>query len=177
MIVINYRRYRWPTRAARPAPPRGCRGDTGRVDEYPVTDLAAYLAGRWRLDREIVDAVGARIGTFAGRADLTTEDAWTLRYHERGTLELGAHSGEATRALRYHLTDPGRADVHFDHGGFFHTVDLRDGGCRAEHLCVADLYRVTYRIAGPDDWSQEWTVTGPAKAHTIRSAFRRDSAC
>ncbi|OZM71792.1 hypothetical protein CFN78_18360 [Amycolatopsis antarctica] len=143
------------------------------MDPFPVTDLESYLGGHWRIDRVIVDAAGAPAGGFTGHAAITPEGDGVLRYRERGTLRLGTHTGEASRTLRYEVTGPGRADVRFEHGGFFHAVDLREGRWRTEHPCAADLYRVAYRVLGPGQWSQEWTVSGPAKDHTIRSAFHR----
>lgn len=143
------------------------------MDAYPVTDLTAYLSGRWRLDREIVAASGEPLGRFDGTCDFFAEGAEIVQ-RERGVLDFGAHHGEATRELRFRLTGPGTADVHFDHGGFFHAVDLTSGTWLASHPCAEDLYRVEYRVLGADHWRHEWTVRGPSKDHVIFSAFRRD---
>lgn len=141
---------------------------------HPVPDLTGYLAGTWRLHREIHDPDGAPLGTFTGTATFTPREA-DLDYVERGTLSLGGYSGPAHRALRYHVTGPGQAAVHFDHGGFFHDLDLRDGLWRAEHPCSADLYRGEFHIQGPDRWIQHWSVSGPTKNHALTTTYLRES--
>jgi hypothetical protein len=143
-----------------------------KVHHHPVSDLAAYFAGQWRLHREIVDERGTPMGTFTGEAIFTAEGT-ELIYHEQGTLNLGDHHAPAHRTLHYRITGPGQASVHFDYGDFFHDLDLRDGHWRAEHPCSADLYQGEFTIQGPDSWAQVWTVSGPTKNHTLRTEFRR----
>lgn len=135
-------------------------------------DLAAYFCGRWSLHREITDDAGQPVGSFAGRAEFRVEDG-VLIYHERGELELGAHRGPAERTLHYRITGPGQAEVHFDHGGFFHDLDLRSGHWEVDHPCRADLYRGEFDLDGPDRWRQRWHVSGPAKANVLTSRFER----
>ncbi|MEV6231388.1 DUF6314 family protein [Saccharopolyspora shandongensis] len=144
--------------------------DTG----FRVTDLVAYFAGRWGLDRKIVDSTGAGMATLTGVASFTSEDD-ALVYRESGTLVMGEYQGPATRVLHFRVRGPGLADVHFDHGGFFHDLDLRDGRWSVRHPCRDDLYRGEVVIHGPDDWCQVWIVTGPAKSYTTTTAFRRMS--
>ncbi|MEU6264558.1 DUF6314 family protein [Saccharopolyspora shandongensis] len=141
---------------------------------FRVTDLVVYFAGRWGLDRKIVDSAGAVLAVFTGVADFTPDDD-VLVYQERGTLVMGEHQGSATRVLRFRVRGPGLADVHFDHGGFFHDLDLRDGRWSVRHPCRDDLYRGEVVVHGPDAWCQMWTVTGPAKSYTSTTEFRRMS--
>lgn len=70
---------------------------------------------------------------------------------------------------------PGRADVHFDHGGFFHELDLRAGHWATDHPCRDDLYRGSYEVLDARRWRQEWAVRGPAKDHLIVTRFTRAS--
>ncbi|WP_263252756.1 DUF6314 family protein [Saccharopolyspora rosea] len=142
---------------------------------FPVTDLTAHFAGWWGVDREIVDPAGAQLAVFTGVASFTPDDD-ALVYRERGTLVMGENQASATRVLHYRLRGPGRADVHFDHGGFFHDLDLRTGRWSASHPCRADLYRVEFLVQDPDTWWQEWAVTGPAKSYTSTTEFRRRPA-
>jgi uncharacterized protein DUF6314 len=142
---------------------------------FPVTDLVAYFAGRWALDREIADLGGARIAEFTGTATFTPDET-TLVYQERGTLSMDGHRGPATRTLCYRLRGPGQADAHFDHGGFFHALDLRSGRWSTRHPCRDDLYQGEFVVRGPDAWRQDWTVTGPAKSYTLATTFRRATA-
>lgn len=138
----------------------------------PAPDLAEYFAGRWVLRRDIADDAGARLGGFAGEAEFTAGSG-ELVYRETGELELGDHRGPAQRTLHYRLLDPATASVHFDHGGYFHDLDLRSGRWRVEHPCRADLYRGEYAVHGPGSWWQRWHVAGPAKAHVLTTEFTR----
>ncbi|MGI8306531.1 DUF6314 family protein [Saccharopolyspora hattusasensis] len=140
--------------------------------DFRVIDLVAYFAGRWELDRKIVDSAGAGLAVFTGVADFTPDDD-ALVYQERGTLVMGEHRGPATRVLRFRVRGPGLADVHFHHGGFFHDLDLRDGRWSVRHPCRDDRYLGEFVIHGPDVWWQVWTVAGPAKSYTSTTAFRR----
>jgi Family of unknown function (DUF6314) len=141
------------------------------VGVYPVTDLAGYFAGRWLMERDLYDADGPA-GTVAGSAEFTV-DGESLRYREQGVLDTGSYRGPVTRALEYRLRGPGQASVHFDHGGFFHDVDLREGRWSSAHPCADDRYRGEYRILGPNSWRLEWSVTGPKKDNVYVTRFRR----
>lgn len=143
------------------------------MNTYPVTDLPGYLTGRWRLDREIHEPDGTPIGTFTGTATFTA-DGEVLDYAESGTLATGGYSGPAHRALRYHVTGPGQAEVYFDYGEFFHDLDLRHGAWRTDHPCSADLYRGEFHTHDADRWTQAWTVSGPTKNHVLRTTYHRE---
>ncbi|APU15636.1 hypothetical protein UA75_18530 [Actinoalloteichus sp. GBA129-24] len=138
----------------------------------PVADLPAYLLGRWRLEREILDVTGSRLGSVTGIAEVLDHDD-RLGYTEQGELVLATYRGPVSRRLDYRLTGPGRAEVHFDHGGFFHEVDLRDGRWSTRHPCRDDDYQGCYHVVDEDRWRQRWTVTGPRKDHAIVTEFRR----
>jgi hypothetical protein len=146
----------------------------GPATGFPVTDLVAYFVGRWGVDRKILDSAGVGIAVFTGVAGFTP-DQDALVYRERGTLVMGEHRGPASRVLHYRVRGPGRADVHFDHGGFFHALDLRSGLWSVRHPCRDDLYWGEFVVHGPDVWWQEWTAVGPAKSYTSTTVFRRRS--
>ncbi|SFB56027.1 hypothetical protein SAMN05216266_11988 [Amycolatopsis marina] len=141
---------------------------------HPVRELAGFLAGNWLVEREIATAADIRIGTFHGTVVVEAVDG-ELVYREEGVLDLGTHRGPATRVLRYRPTGAARADVHFEHGGYFHDVDLCTGRWQVEHPCRADHYLGEYRVFGSTHWQQRWQVTGPAKDHTIVTDFRRSA--
>ena len=145
------------------------------MDSFPVTDLVAYFAGEWQLEREIRTADGVPAGEVTGTATFTETDG-VLVYLEEGELRWGGYTGPVTRTLHYRPAGPGRAAVHFDHGGFFHDVDLRTGGWTAEHPCRADVYRGEYHVVDAGHWRQEWAVRGPAKDHLIVTTFSRAPA-
>ncbi|WP_290054256.1 DUF6314 family protein [Amycolatopsis solani] len=144
------------------------------MEYWPVPDLAAHFAGAWRLDREILTAGGEVAGEVTGTATFTEEDG-DLVYREAGEMRLGTYTGPVTRTLRYRPTAPGRADVHFDHGGFFHELDLRAGHWATDHPSRADLYRGSYQVLDARRWRQEWAVRGPAKDHLIVTRFTRST--
>ncbi|GAA3566292.1 DUF6314 family protein [Amycolatopsis ultiminotia] len=142
---------------------------------FPITDLAGYFAGGWRLEREIAGVDGAAMGRAGGRAVFTLEDG-VLVYREDGQMRLGTHTGPFTRTLHYRIAGDGLAAVHFDHGGFFHDLDLTTGEWVAGHPCRDDFYRGSYRVLDRGNWRQEWVVRGPAKDHVITSRFTRDES-
>lgn len=65
-------------------------------------------------------------------------------------------------------------DVFFDDGRPFHRLDLSAGMDNPEHPCSPDVYRGSFLVSGPDAWSYEWSVTGPAKDLLLTSELRRD---
>lgn len=143
------------------------------MDTYPVFDLADYLGGRWSLEREIRDGHDRRLGTVTGTVEVTLEGG-VLVYYEQGTLDLGTYRGPAHRTVHYRITGPGQAEVYFDYGEFFHELDLREGRWDTRHPCRDDLYRGEFRVHGPHEWEQRWTVAGPTKNHTLTTRLRRD---
>ncbi|WP_033294654.1 DUF6314 family protein [Amycolatopsis jejuensis] len=142
---------------------------------FPITDLIGYFSGEWELAREIADVGGNPMGRATGHATFTCTDD-LLVYRETGELHLGEHRGPFIRTLHYHPAGGPRAAVHFDHGGFFHDLDLATGEWTTEHPCQADWYHGSYRLLGDRLWEQEWVVTGPAKDHVIRTRFSRGPA-
>lgn len=139
-----------------------------------VVDLADFLRGSWRIDREILDVGSGITGRFTGSArfEADAEVRSLLRYIEHGTVQLASHRGPAFRRLGYHLAGP-HARVVFDDGRHFHDLDLRGGLWEVEHPCRADLYRGRFEVDGADRWRQEWTVTGPHKDQLIRTILER----
>jgi hypothetical protein len=154
-----------------------CPVDESRdMDRAEVVDLAAFLQGAWRVERDIVDQSGpSGSGAFTGRATFTPDDAvpGLLRYVEQGTVELGTHRGPAFRHLAYHLDGP-RAQVRFDDGRHFHDLDLRTGVWEVFHPCRADLYHGRFEVDDHHRWHQRWTVTGPRKHHHIVTVLVRE---
>lgn len=139
-----------------------------------VVDLADFLHGVWRIDREVHDADRRSAGHFSGWGSFEADAGvpGLLRYVEHGMVQLGAHRGRAFRRLGYHVDGP-CARVVFDDGRFFHDLDLRDGVCEVEHPCRADLYRGRFEVEHAGRWRQEWRVTGPHKDQLIRTTLER----
>jgi hypothetical protein len=145
------------------------------VPGVQILDLADFLNGTWRVEREILDSsVKGQSGQFTGWATFTPapEVPGLLRYVEDGTVRLGSHRGRAVRRLGYHLDGP-CARVVFDDGRYFHDLDLRDGVWEVEHPCRADRYRGRFEVDHAQRWRHEWSVTGPHKHHRIRTVLER----
>lgn len=129
--------------------------------------LVAFLAGEWSVSRQINEDAEA----FTGVARFVAEGP-DLRWQETGRLRLGGYAGTASRAYRIVPAAAGW-EVCFDDGRPFHALDLADGRCEARHLCGPDLYRGLYLIQDPDRLTVVWRVTGPGRADTIASDYRR----
>jgi hypothetical protein len=139
---------------------------------FPVADLRAFLAGRWRIVRGIEDRRAAQTGRLDGLGFWTPEGTGLL-YREDGVLRLGDFRGRAGRAYRYEFPRPGRAEVRFPDGRGFHPLDLSTGEWRAGHRCGGDLYEGRFRAEGPLAWTVRWRVTGPRKDFVLVSRYRR----
>ncbi len=128
--------------------------------------------GRWKVQRSIEDRLSGQPGAFEGEALFTPFGAGRLRYEEEGHLRLG--SGLPMRARRvylWHVTADG-VEVRFEDGRPFHRFGLA-GGAGEDHLCGADLYRVTYGFQDWPQWWAGWTVTGPRKNYRMISRYTR----
>lgn len=147
-------------------------GVTG--EPWPVADVLAFLAGRWRVERTVRDLAADVTGTFAGATDFSAMDGGGLLHVESGTFTWRGVARPAERTLRY-LPDetPGTAVVRFADGRFFHGLDLRAGHHVADHPCSADLYRGTFTVYGAGHWRTVWRVRGPAKDLVLTTEYRR----
>ncbi|WP_438484672.1 DUF6314 family protein [Streptomyces sp. S186] len=139
-----------------------------------VPDAAAYLAGRWRIERAVHDLRAGRVGSFRGTADFRPDGPdGTLCHTEEGELTWDGVVHPATRTLRLRPCPDGTAEVTFADGRPFHDLDLRTGRWTAVHPCAADRYEGTFTAVAADRWHLEWRVTGPAKDQLLRSVYRR----
>jgi Family of unknown function (DUF6314) len=136
----------------------------------PIADLAAFLAGRWRIDRRLDALAGAH---FSGEAVCRRSRIGFLSYSEHGTLTLGGKRLEAGRDLVYRLLTSSSAAVYLTDGSFFHPLDLSSGYKRVRHLCEADTYIGQFLVVSFDEYCVEWHVRGPRKSYTSRSRFER----
>lgn len=147
--------------------------------------LRGYLlgpgpAGRWSVQRTLVDRAAGTRGTFAGVVTFSeTDDDGALRFHEEGTVrwpaaEGGTFTGPATRDYVLRPTDsPDAMDMEFPDGRPFHRMSFTADASQDRHWCDPDTYRVTYSLTGPDQFSYAWDVTGPRKDLLLESVLRR----
>ncbi len=137
-----------------------------------ILDLKAFLQGVWELTRTREDRRAGQRGRLDGQAVFAPAGAG-LVYRERGMLRLGAFTGPAERVYRYGFARPQRAEVAFEDGSLFHSLELSEAGWRVEHRCRNDLYRGLFRLAAPGAWEAVWLVTGPRKDHRLVTRYTR----
>jgi hypothetical protein len=133
-----------------------------------VALLSAYLPGAWSVTRVINGGADG----FTGSACFEPDGGGGMCWRERGRLRLGGYDGEARRT--YLIVPDGDAWlVRFDDGRPFHSLQLSGGRAEAEHLCGPDVYRGVYELRDEDSFTVVWTVSGPGRADTISSVYRR----
>jgi hypothetical protein len=149
-----------------------------------IPDLFRYLHGSWDCRRDIDDRLGGVRGSYSGTADFSYADRPTdpadagpedvLVHAEQGEMKWSGAVYPTSRTLLLHPgASPGTAEVTFDDGRPFHTLDLRSGEWTAQHPCAADHYTGHFRILDQDHWLLRWTVTGPAKDTVLTSRYTR----
>ncbi len=142
-----------------------------------VTDTLAFMRGGWQLDRVLTDHRSGTRGRFTGLALVSPAAAglspgeW--QYTETGELVFGAHSGPATRRLRYQEQPGGTVAVRFADGRPFYVLDLRSGYCQAEHGCGPDHYLLSHRVLGAGLLEEQWRVRGPDKDYLAITRMER----
>ncbi|MEU3857412.1 DUF6314 family protein [Streptomyces sp. NPDC028722] len=146
------------------------------MDEFwPVADLLAHLAGRWRAERSVRDLASGDTGHFTGETVFGPLDGGGLLHTESGTFTWQGVTRPATRTLRFLPgATPGRADVRFADGRPFHALDLTSGRHVADHPCAADLYRGEFTVRDAGHWRTVWRVGGPAKDLVLVTDYVRE---
>ncbi|MFI2414272.1 DUF6314 family protein [Streptomyces sp. NPDC018947] len=142
---------------------------------WPVPDVLAHLAGRWRTERKVRDLASGDTGRFTGTTLFESVAGGGLRGHESGVFTWRGVSRPAERTLRYEPgAAPGTADVRFADGRPFHALDLTSGRHVADHPCAADLYRGEFTVRDADHWRTVWRVAGPAKDLLLTTEYTRE---
>ncbi|MFE2052908.1 DUF6314 family protein [Streptomyces sp. NPDC059459] len=141
---------------------------------WPVPDVLAYLAGRWRTERSVCDLASGAEGRFEGDTDFGVLAGGGLLSRESGAFTWQGVTRPAGRTLRYEPgAAPGTADVRFADGRPFHGLDLTTGRHVADHPCAADLYRGEFTVRDRDHWRTVWRVGGPAKDLLLTTDYVR----
>ncbi|MFF8907408.1 DUF6314 family protein [Streptomyces olivaceoviridis] len=144
---------------------------------WPVPDVLAHLAGRWRVERAVRDLASGGEGRFTGTTVFTALDGGGLLHEESGTFTWQGVPRPAGRTLRFLPgPGPGRADVRFADGRPFHELDLTTGRYVADHPCAADFYRGEFTVRDADHWRTVWRVGGPAKDLVLTTDYAREGA-
>ncbi|CAL9395045.1 hypothetical protein SUDANB108_01349 [Streptomyces sp. enrichment culture] len=151
-------------------------GERGRMGEFwPVPDVLAYLAGRWRVTRSVRDLASGAEGEFTGSTLFDARETGGLLHLESGTFVWQGVARPAERTLRFLPGPGGTADVRFADGRPFHDLDLTSGRHVADHPCAADLYRGEFTVRDADHWRTVWRVRGPAKDLVLRTEYARET--
>jgi hypothetical protein len=147
------------------------------MDEFwPVTDVLAYLAGRWRVARTVRDLATGDAGRFTGTTGFDPLPGGGLLHREAGTFTWRGVARPAERTLRFLPgAVPGTADVRFADGRPFHDLDLTSGRYVADHPCAADLYRGEFTVRDAGHWRTVWRVGGPHKDLRLVTEYARVS--
>jgi hypothetical protein len=143
---------------------------------WPVPDVLAYLAGRWRVSRSVRDLASGADGEFTGTTEFRADEEWPggLLHHELGTFVWQGVARPAERTLRFLPGPGGTADVRFADGRPFHDLDLTSGRHVADHPCALDLYRGEFAVHDSDHWRTVWRVRGPAKDLVLFTDYARE---
>jgi hypothetical protein len=150
---------------------------TGIVRYWPVADVLAHLAGRWRVERSVLDLASGGEGRFEGGTLFGPLPGGGLLHEESGTFTWQGVARPAERILRFLPgTTPGTADVRFTDDRPFHHLDLTSGRYVADHPCAADLYRGEFTVHDADHWRTVWRVGGPAKDLVLTTGYTRVTA-
>ncbi|MGW1539724.1 DUF6314 family protein [Streptomyces sp. NPDC002309] len=140
---------------------------------WPVPEVLAYLAGRWRVRRSVRDLASGDEGHFDGTTEFAPLGGGLL-HEESGTFVWRGVARPAGRTLRFLPgAAPGTADVRFADGRPFHDLDLTTGRHVADHPCSADLYRGEFTVGDEDRWRSVWRVRGPAKDLVLATDYTR----
>ncbi|MGC9499774.1 DUF6314 family protein [Streptomyces sp. WG7] len=143
---------------------------------WPVPDVLAFLAGRWRTERSVRDLASGAEGRFVGTTAFDAMAGGGLLSRESGAFTWQGVTRPAERTLRYEPgAAPGTADVRFADGRPFHGLDLTSGRHVADHPCAADLYRGEFTVRDEDRWRTVWRVGGPAKDLLLTTDHLRES--
>jgi Family of unknown function (DUF6314) len=140
-----------------------------------VTDTLAFVRGGWQIDRVLTDHRTGTRGRFTGHALVVPapDQPGEWHYTETGELCFAAHTGPASRRLRYQGLPDGTVAVRFADGRPFYVLDLRTGQAQAEHGCGPDQYLLSHRVLGTGLLEEEWRVRGPAKDYRALTRLAR----
>lgn len=120
-----------------------------------------------------MDQLTGQTGRFDGVATLSPQGDTDLHYSESGQIQM-AQGPVMTAERRYRWAfGDGLVVVSFDDGRPFHSFAPGVSGDGTDHLCGADLYRVTYGFAQWPVWTAVWQGSGPRKDYTLDSRYWR----
>lgn len=142
-----------------------------------VSHLRHYLEHPWRFQRQIVHHHTGQVANIKGTVlwkKVSKPDAVpTLLYHETGVIELADYTGKATQTHYYQFPSEADAEIYFNDGRLFYTLNLTTSHCEIRHLCGEDVYDGVFDAVSETTYQQIWRVTGPHKNYTSHTTFSR----
>jgi hypothetical protein len=136
-------------------------------------NLQQWLIGSWSLYKEISDFFINREGAFTGKALFKPTSPFRIQYWEEGELSYGNYRGFATQEYMYTFHSPHTASIYRTKQDFFYDLDLREGSCKVEHLCGADLYKGYIMVESDNIWKIFWDIKGPRKKLKMKYIYKR----
>lgn len=131
-------------------------------------------AGRWAVQRDLLDRAEGTRGTFSGVVHFVPTDDDGLALREEGTMRWPSFTGPASREyLLKNTARPDALDVFFPDGRPFHTMSFTPEANQDQHWCDPDTYRVAYAYGDADRFSYTWDVKGPKKDLLLASHLVR----
>ncbi len=128
-----------------------------------------WFAGRWGMQRLILNVPDKVVGEFWGEAEFLPDDQG-LTCRESGVLRFEGQDFQSGRVLLFRFPKPGRVSVAFEDGREFHEFDVARP--EAVHTCDPDVYMVHYRFES-DSWETRWEVHGPKKDYVMETRYSR----
>jgi hypothetical protein len=144
-------------------------------DTCPVADLRRFFEGRWGIVREIDDrrAGAQHVMHGTGQFQPTPGEPAALIYDEEVVWQPAGQTMTGTRRYLIAEISGARAQVLFDDGRLFHSLDLSGGSCLVHHDCPPDFYDGQYRVLDGDRFLVRWTVAGPRKDSILLTTYTR----
>ncbi|TLM72718.1 DUF6314 family protein [Pseudarthrobacter sp. NamB4] len=154
----------------------------------PEQDLRSYLlsagrpgpsagsagAGRWTIQRDLLDRAEGTRGTFSGVVLFLPTSDGNLALREEGTMRWPSFTGPASREYVLRATErPDALDVFFPDSRPFHRMSFSPEASLDSHWCDPDTYRVSYAYESPERFSYTWDVKGPRKDLLLTSHLTR----
>ena len=136
-----------------------------------LTSLA-ILEGEWRMEREIVHALGPS-DRFEGVSSFRRSGP-RLVQDETGTLMPGRGGPPMKASRRYVWSEgEGRIDLAFEDMRPFHSLPIGVETYATTYLCPPDRYEVSYDFGNFPIWTTVWRVEGPRKDYRMTTRFQR----
>ncbi len=88
-------------------------------------------------------------------------------------IQLASYIGKAAQTYCYKFPRNTDAEIYFNDGRFFYTLDLTTGHCEIRHLCGEDTYDGVFDAISERTYQQIWRVSGPRKNYTSHTTFSR----